>query len=165
MSAIKSVVIVGGSGKIAVELTRRLLARQPPPQITSIIRSTSSPSFKSLEELPHYNTDVLKPVISSLESSTVQEFVNIFKQAKADVVVFSAGAGGKASSDGISSDERTKKVDYEGAVKVFDALELVQEHGLNPRLVLVSTIDSRDLNIKPPHYVRFFSNDLLLLFR
>jgi nucleoside-diphosphate-sugar epimerase len=156
MSAIKSVVIVGGSGKIAVELTRRLLARQSPPQITSIIRSTSSPSFKSLEELPHYNTDVLKPVTLSLESSTVQEFVNIFKHAKADVVVFSAGAGGKAGADGVSSNQRTKQVDYEGALKVFDALELVQEHDLSPRLVLVSTIDSRDININPPHYVRFF---------
>ena len=63
-----------------------------------------------------------------------------------DVVVFSAGAGGKGGP------ERTKAVDYEGAVKVFDAIEGVE--GAKPRLVLVSAIDVRDVNADPPpHYV------------
>jgi len=143
-------VIVGGTGKVAVELTRLLLARNPRPTITSIIRSTTSPSFKSLEALPNYSSDNLKAVPLSLETSTVQEFSTIFKEAKADVIVFSAGAGGKAGD--VSVAERTKKVDYEGAVKVFDAIEHVQTYDLNPRLILVSAVDARDENIIPDHY-------------
>lgn len=62
-----------------------------------------------------------------------------------DVVYFSAGAGGKGG------EERTRKVDYEGAVKVFDAIEAVQ--GDKPRLILVSAIDIRDPEKVPAHYV------------
>lgn len=156
MSAIKSIVIVGGTGKVAIELTRLLLARNPIPHITSVIRSTSSPSFKSLESLPHYSSEHLKAVPLSLETATVKEFAGIFKEAKADIVVFSAGAGGKPGEDGVSGGERTKKVDYEGAVKVFDAIEHVQSEGLDPRLILISAVDVRDENIIPDHYVRTF---------
>ena len=103
MSAIKSVVIVGGTGKVAIELTRLLLARKPiPPQITSIVRSTTSPSFKSLEEVPNYTSDVVKAVPLSLESSTVQELANVLREVKADVVVFAAGAGGKGGRGGMT---------------------------------------------------------------
>lgn len=59
---------------------------------------------------------------------------------------FSAGAGGKGG------EERTKKVDYEGALKVFDALERVDGR-TKPRLILVSAIDVRDPEKVPEHYV------------
>lgn len=58
---------------------------------------------------------------------------------------FSAGAGGQGG------EERTKKVDYEGAVKTFDAIEGVE--GPKPRLILVSAIDVRDPEKIPAHYV------------
>jgi nucleoside-diphosphate-sugar epimerase len=65
--------------------------------------------------------------------------------AQPDVVVFAAGAGGKPSSgsknggDG-DAKSRTRKVDYEGAVKVYDAME-----GANVRrLILVGAVDIRD---------------------
>lgn len=158
-----SIVIIGGSGKVAIELTKRLLdanLTKNTPRITSIVRSKTSPSFKSLEALPNYDSEHFKPVDLSLEDAAVGDFASIFEKAKADVVVFSAGAGGKSGEEGLTKEqqqqkaaERTRKVDYEGAVKVFDAIEQVQTRGLNPRLILVSAIDIRDENIIPDHYV------------
>ena len=106
--------------------------------VTSIIRSQSH--IADLKEAsPHIN-----PLLLSLEDASVADFSKAFKGN--DVVVFSAGAGGKGGP------ERTKAVDYEGAVKVFDAIEGVE--GAKPRLVLVSAIDVRDVNADPPpHYV------------
>lgn len=46
-----------------------------------------------------------------------------------------------------------RAVDYEGAVKVFDAVEAIQ--GEKPRVILVSSIDTRNpdrLETFPPHY-------------
>lgn len=62
-----------------------------------------------------------------------------------DIIYFSAGAGGKGGEEG------TKKVDFEGAVKVFDAIEGVR--GQKPRLILVSAVDIRDPDKVPAHYV------------
>jgi hypothetical protein len=45
----------------------------------------------------------------------------------------------------------SKAVDYDGALKVFDALEAVD--GTKPFLVLVSVCDARDLTKIPGHYV------------
>jgi hypothetical protein len=42
-------------------------------------------------------------------------------------------------------------VDYEGALKVFDAIEGVKAS--KPRLILVSAIDIRDPDKVPAHYV------------
>ena len=60
------------------------------------------------------------PLVLSLEDDPVETFAEHFTGI--DVVYFSAGAGGQGG------EERTKKVDYEGAVKVFDALEKVEVH-------------------------------------
>lgn len=45
----------------------------------------------------------------------------------------------------------TKKIDYEGALKVYDAIEGIP--GSKPRLILVSAVDIRDPNKIPEHYV------------
>jgi len=82
------------------------------------------------------------PVLLSLEDSPVADFSTAFEGQ--DVVYFAAGAGGKGG------EERTKRVDYEGAVKVFDAIEAMQGH--KPRLILVSAIDVRDPDKIPAHY-------------
>jgi hypothetical protein len=58
----------------------------------------------------------------------------LLKSSKADGVLFAAGAGGKGDP------ERTRKVDYEGAVKVYDAMEA----GNVKRLVLIGAVDIRD---------------------
>jgi nucleoside-diphosphate-sugar epimerase len=104
--------------------------------VVSVIRDTSqSQDIKDVGA---------EPVVLSLEDSPASDFTNLFNGK--DVVVFSAGAGGKGG------EERTKKVDYEGALKIFDAIEGVQ--GKKPRLLLVSGIDVRDPEKIPSHYVR-----------
>lgn len=86
------------------------------------------------------------PQVLSLEDSPASDFSQLFERTKADLVYFSAGAGGKGGED------RTKKVDYEGAVKIFDAIEGVSTPK-KPFLVLVSGIDIRHPDKIPAHYV------------
>jgi len=83
------------------------------------------------------------PLILSLEHSPISAFTEAFSGA--DSVVFSAGAGGKGGPD------RTRTVDYEGALKVFDALEALP--GKKPHFLLVSSADVRDPDQIPPHWV------------
>lgn len=83
----------------------------------------------------------------SLEDASVHEVSKAIEEVEADVVYFAAGAGGKGG------EERTKAVDYEGAVKVFDALEKAgSAGGKKARLVLVSAIDVREEDKIPAHY-------------
>jgi len=131
MSAPKKIVIIGGHGNVALRLARLLTTAHT---VTSIIRSSEHSADISAERAV--------PLVLSLEDDSVAEFSKVFEGA--DVVVFSAGAGGKGGP------ERTKKVDYEGAVKIFDAVENVK--GDKPRLILVSAIDIRDPNKIPAHY-------------
>jgi uncharacterized protein YbjT (DUF2867 family) len=106
----------------------------------------------SIVRTPEHDADVqavgAMPVHLSLEDSSELEFTDVFTGA--DVVYFSAGAGGKGG------EERTKAVDYEGALKVFNAIEKVVHP--KPRLILVSAIDIRmDEENFPAHYVRCIS--------
>jgi len=127
----KVVTIVGGHGKVALRLAYLL---SPAHKVISIIRT------------PAHSADVeaasARPLLLSLEDDPVEKFAEAFQST--DVVVFSAGAGGKAGA------ERTEAVDYKGALKVFDAIERVE--GTKPRLVLVSAIDVRDPEEVPAHY-------------
>lgn len=116
----------------------RILSSKPNYKITSLIRNAGqSQDISSAGASPH---------VISLEDDPKEKFAEVFQES--DIVYFSAGAGGKGGP------ERTKKVDYEGAVKVFDAIELVK--GDKPRLILVSAIDIRDPTIVPSHYVRLW---------
>lgn len=78
----------------------------------------------------------------SLEDDTSSAFATHLRTLQADAVVFSAGAGGKGGL------ERTRKVDYEGALKVFDGME---EAGVS-RILLVSATDLRDRSQPPPDW-------------
>ncbi|VDB92257.1 unnamed protein product [Peniophora sp. CBMAI 1063] len=133
--SLKQVIIVGGHGKVALRLGK-LLADGNKHSVTSIIRSKDH--IADLKAA----SPAIKPLLLSLEDSPVSEFKQAFTGK--DVVVFSAGAGGKGGH------ERTVKVDYEGALKVFDAIEAVETN--RPRLVLVSAFDIRNLDIVPSHY-------------
>lgn len=134
----KNVTIIGGHGQVALRLARLL---SPSHNITSTIRTISHESdITSLGP-------TVKPLLISLEDASVEEFATAFQNQ--DVVYFCAGAGGKGG------EEMTKKVDFEGAVKIFDAIERVGNSAEGrPRLVLVSSIDVRDLEKIPAHYVR-----------
>lgn len=98
--------------------------------------------IRTEEHIPDIEAISSHPLLLSLEDAPVEDFTRAFEGV--DIVYFSAGAGGKGGA------ERTKKVDYEGAVKVFDAIEGVK--GVKPRLVLVSAIDVRNPDGKVPEY-------------
>lgn len=122
--------------KVSLRLAR-ILSAKPNYKILSLIRNADqSQDISAAGASPH---------VISLEDDPKEKFAEVFQAS--DLVYFSAGAGGKGGP------ERTKKVDYEGAVKVFDAIEQVK--GDKPRLILVSAIDIRDPNIVPAHYVCF----------
>ncbi|XP_006455918.1 hypothetical protein AGABI2DRAFT_210556 [Agaricus bisporus var. bisporus H97] len=126
------VTIVGGHGNVSLRLARLL---SPKNTVTSIIRN--------IEQGNDIKSTGSTPFVLSLEDSPASDFAVAFQNQ--DVVYFSAGSGGKGGP------ERTKKVDYEGAVKVFDAIEKV-DGKKKPRLILVSAIDVRDPEKIPSHY-------------
>lgn len=108
----------------------------PTHAVTSIIRDPSQE--QDIKDIS------ATPLVLSLEDSPAADFSNAFKGY--GVVYFSAGAGAQGG------EERTKKVDYEGALKIFDAIEGVQ--GEKPLLILVSAVDIRNPDKIPAHYVR-----------
>ena len=110
--------------------------------MTSIIRTE--------DQIPDITDASATPLTLSLEDDPVDKFTAAFEGS--DIVVFSAGAGGKGGP------ERTKAVDYEGALKVYDAIEAVK--GEKPRLLLISAIDVRNPDIIPDYYVRPSSHPL-----
>ncbi|KAH8115118.1 NAD-binding protein [Phellopilus nigrolimitatus] len=126
------IAIVGGHGNVSMRLARLLVTQGR--QVFSIIRN------------PEHSKEVAEtgatPSVLSIEDDSKEKFAETFEGK--DIVYFSAGAGGKGGP------ERTRKVDYEGAVKVFDAIELVKS--ARPRLIMVSAIDIRDPNTIPAHY-------------
>ena len=125
--------------EVSLRLARLLATTH---EVTSIIRNPAqAPDIEAINAIPH---------VLSLADAPVGDFTAVFTGT--DVVYFSAGAGGAGG------EELTKKIDYEGAVKVFDALEGVQ--GAKPLLILVSAIDVRDPEKIPAHYVRIVTNDL-----
>lgn len=131
------VVIIGGHGKIALRLAR--LLSQKSFAVTSVIRDASQSSdITALSATPH---------VLSLEDAPVSAFSALFKGSK--VVYFAAGAGGRGGP------EKTKAVDYEGAVKVFDAVENVE--GEKPRVILVSALDTRNPD-KPDQYPAHYND-------
>lgn len=121
------------SPKVSLRLARLLASTH---DVTSIIRNPA--------QAPDIEAIKATPLVLSLADAPVGDFTAAFTGA--DVVYFSAGAGGAGG------EELTKKIDYEGAVKVFDALEGVQD--AKPLLILVSAIDVRDPEKIPAHYVR-----------
>jgi len=129
------VVIIGGHGKIALHLAQ--LLSQKSFSVTSVIRDPSQSSdIKARSATPH---------VLSLEDAPLSALTSLF--TRVNNVYFAAGAGGKGGP------ERMKTVDYEGAVKVFDAVERVE--GDKPHVILVGALDTRDpdkLDQYPLHY-------------
>jgi nucleoside-diphosphate-sugar epimerase len=125
-------VLLGGHGKVSLHITR--IATQPPYnwQIDSIHRSQS------------HDQDIRNvggnPIILDLEKSSTADLTERFRGA--DGIVWCAGAGGKGGK------ERTWAVDYESAIKAYNAAE---KAGVR-RFVMVSAIDVRNPDAPPPEW-------------
>lgn len=121
--------IFGGSGKVAQHLTRILVSNSY--KVHSLIRSES--------QVQPLTSIGAQPIVQSVEDASVAELVSTLKSTKPDVVIWSAGAGGKGGPS------RTNAVDNEAAVKSFDACA---QAGIK-RYIMVSALDNRDRKNKP----------------
>ena len=125
--------IFGGSGKVARHLTRILTQQETPAHtVYSIIRNPDQTS--DIESLG------AKPIVQSIEDASVSDMVATIKQVNPEYIVWSAGAGG-------GNPERTVTVDQEGAIKAMDA---AAEAGGAKRYIVVSALDVRDREKRPP---------------
>lgn len=79
-----------------------------------------------------------KPIIQSIEDSSVDDMANTIKESQAKTIIWAAGAGG-------GNPERTKSVDQDGAIRSFDA---AAQAGVK-RYILISALDVRDREGKP----------------
>ncbi|KAE8447519.1 hypothetical protein EG329_010649 [Mollisiaceae sp. DMI_Dod_QoI] len=128
--------IFGGNGKVARYLTRILTTETSPAhEVYSIIRNPDQVS-----ELAALGA---KPIVQSIAEASVSDLVMILTNAKPDVVVWSAGAGGD-DHDGT----RVAAVDRDGAIKVMDACA---ESGVK-RFIIVSAMDVRDHSKPAPDW-------------
>jgi len=109
------VVVIGGHGKVALELARILTERGD--EVDSVFRN------------PDHSNDVAatgaRPVVADIERLDTDALADLV--AGHDAVVFAAGAGG-------GNPERTYAVDRDAAIRVIDA---AGQAGV-PRFVMVS---------------------------
>ena len=132
-----SILVFGGSGKVSRRLTPLLVSAGY--TLYSIIRNPDqSDSIRSLGA---------KPIVQSIETSSVTDLVATIKSVAPKAIVWSAGAGGGDPS-------RTDAVDRKGAIKGMDA---AAEAGVK-RFVIVSALDVRDRSRPAPDW--YNENDL-----
>ncbi|KAI1077709.1 NAD(P)-binding protein [Whalleya microplaca] len=112
MSGAHSVLLLGGSGKIAQLLTPMLLRRSW--DVTSIIRNPDQ--IPGLQKLGENQAGKLSVLVRSLEDITSElQAKSLIDEVKPDYVVWSAGAGGKGAP------ERTDKIDRDAAIHFIRA--------------------------------------------
>ena len=113
------VVIAGGHGQIALELTRLLDERGD--LVRSLIRNPDHSEEVS-------EAGATEPIVCDLEEDDADRIARAVGEA--DAVVFAAGAGPGSSA------ERKESMDYGGAVKLIEA---AKENGID-RYVIVSSM-------------------------
>ncbi|KZV79817.1 NAD(P)-binding protein [Exidia glandulosa HHB12029] len=132
MSGPARVVVIGGAGKVSLLFAARASKSY---EVISLHRSA--------EQRATVEATGAQSVVFDVEKATVSDIAQKLEGAK--VVVWSAGAGGKGGED------RTKAVDFEAAVKTFDAIESLSAP--RPRLLMVSAHDLRSKQDNyPAHY-------------
>jgi nucleoside-diphosphate-sugar epimerase len=134
-----SALIFGGSGKLAVFITERLVKKDY--TVYSVIRRE--------EHIPALKEIGAKPIIQSLEDSTVAELANVIKLYAPDIIIFAAGGGWRAMED----PKFNQIVDQDAAIRVFDA---ISEAGCTKRIITISTIDARNRRKPSPSW---YSNE------
>jgi nucleoside-diphosphate-sugar epimerase len=128
-----SVLIFGGSGKVAKFITASLVKQDY--KVYSVIRREN--------HVPELRELGATPIIQSLEDSTVTELAATIKSSTPDVVIFAAGAGLRAFED----PNLSILVDRDAAIRVFDAMA---EANCTKRLITISTIDARNRDKPSP---------------
>lgn len=127
----KSILIFGGSGKVARRLTPLLVEANY--TVHSIIRNAS--------QIPDLESLGATPIVQSIETSSVSELAHNIKGVSPSAIVWLAGAG-------YGDPGRTDSVDRKGAIKAMDA---ASEAGVK-RFVMVSALDLRDKTKAAPSW-------------
>ncbi|KAF2485598.1 hypothetical protein BDY17DRAFT_322429 [Neohortaea acidophila] len=126
--AASNILLFGGSGKVARHITRQLASAGY--TVHSIIRKAEQSA--SIEALGG------KPVVQSIEDSSVDDMAKLMKASNTQAVIWSAGAGA-------GNPDRTRAVDRDGAIRSMDA---AAKAGVK-RYIMVSAIDVRDREARP----------------
>ncbi|KAL1302736.1 hypothetical protein AAFC00_003090 [Neodothiora populina] len=132
-----TVLIFGGSGKVARHLTTKLTS-------SSSSSSGSHAAFKvhSIIRNPDQVSEIkalgAAPIVQDIESASEDDLVRVIEDVGADIVVWAAGAGG-------GNPERTGSVDRDGAIKSMNATAKTT----CKRFIIVSALDVRDRARKP----------------
>lgn len=134
------VLVVGGHGQVAQQITKQLVAsKEPTYTVHSLIRNPDQAS--DIEKLGAI------PVIQDIESATVPEVLTTLSRVKPNIVIWAAGAGYKSTPDRIDA------VDHLGAVKIMDALGIASSAGdAGKRFVSISALDIRDREKPVPEW-------------
>lgn len=130
-----SVLIFGGSGKVAKFITESLVKQGY--KVYSVIRRE--------EHVPELREMGATPIVQSLEDSTVAEITATIKSSTPDVIIFAAGAGLR----GFEDPNLSLLVDRDAAIRVFDAMA---EANSTKRLITISTIDTRNRDKPSPNW-------------
>ncbi|TVY93375.1 UPF0659 protein [Lachnellula willkommii] len=128
-----SVLIFGGSGKVAKLITASLVKQDY--RVYSVIRRE--------DHVPELRELGATPIMQSLEDSTVAELTATIESCTPDLVIFAAGAGLR----GFQDPSLSTLVDRDTAIRVFDAMA---DANCTKRLLTLSTIDARNRDKPSP---------------
>lgn len=130
------VLIVGGHGQVAQQITKQLVAAGT-YAVHSLIRNPDQAA--EIEKLGAV------PVVQDLETADVPALVGTLGKFHPDVVVWAAGAGYRSPPDRIDA------VDHLAAVRLFDAQAVAAggDRQCGRRLVSISALDIRDREARP----------------
>lgn len=142
MSALR-IFVIGGHGRVALHFTK--YASQAGHAVVSQIRDANHD-----KDLPRPGPGKVDALVKSLEELSTDEVAKLFESHDPNVILFAAGAGGKGG------EERTFKVDRDGAIKVFDAIEKsgIGAKDTFSRFILVSAVDVRDVEKTKPDWYK-----------
>lgn len=116
-----NILLIGGHGKVALLAEPKLVAAGH--QVYAVIRKESQAAAISERGA--------QPIILDIEQATTSDIEELIRQTKADVLVWSAGAGGGDSS-------RTYAIDQDAAIC---SMEAARQAGLK-RYIMVSYLGS-----------------------
>lgn len=132
MTDAKKILIIGGYGKVALLATPKLVKLGH--DLTSLIRNP--------EQAPDIEASGSTPLVRDLTALDVDDWAEL--ESEFDVVVWSAGSGGK----GGASD--TYAIDRDGALASIDGLKKLAEDGRKvPRYLMVSYLGSVKHTVDP----------------
>ncbi len=122
MTVAKQITIIGGHGKIARQLARKLTDRGH--SVRGLVRSN--------EQFDDLRGDGTEPVLCDLEAAGESDLDEAL--ANSDVVVFAAGSGPD------SGPERKRTLDRDGAIKAVESAERLGAE----RFVIISSMGADD---------------------